>query len=166
MQYDSLDEYNEQLDQQLSDMMKFIGEQETALAESAEASEGQLLEYRYVRQPNGDIVVMSKPYDKLTARELQDTENNLTTEPFDDKDPDVRIRRIAAAGQLPRFHVDTGLDKRKRMTHAHLVDNMDIGDKKPRPREDETGEPLPSQPPAPTPTPAPAEDLNKKMQQE
>ncbi len=137
--YDSLEEYNEQLDKQMEGMVKYIKEQDKLFEEAPEGkSEDELLEYRYVRQPTGEIVVMSKPFFKLTPKEMRDTENNMTNEPFDPADPDVKVTKLKQPERLPPFKVDTGLEKRKSIfvLRKSAVDNMDVQGKKPRAPEE------------------------------
>ena len=67
---------------------------------------------------------MTKPYFKLTAKELKDTENCLTSEPFNINDPDVKVYKLKNSEKFGPFTVKNNLKERK--------NNMDIKDKKPR----------------------------------
>lgn len=122
VQYDSLDEYKEHLDRQMSDIEKFMQEQKELIEEGKE--EDELMEYRYVRNASGEIVVMSKPFFKLTPKELKDSENCMTGEPFSENDPDVKIYKLKNPEKFTPFQVQTNLEDRK--------NNMDIKDKKPK----------------------------------
>lgn len=129
MQYDSLDEYGEQLNSQMSEIEKFLQEQKELIEEdlAKTGEENELMEYRYVRRANGEIVVMAKPYFKLTPKELRDTENCMTNEPFDEKDPSVKIYKLKNPEKFGPFNVKVEEEPRK--------NNMDIKNKKPRNQE-------------------------------
>jgi hypothetical protein len=127
VQYDSLDEYKEQLDKRMSDIERFMQNEKDLIEEEIpqdEVEEDELLEYRYVRRVNGEIVVMSKPFFKLTAKELKDSENCMTGVAFDENDPDVKIHKLKNPEKFTPFQVQTNLEERK--------NNMDIKDKKPK----------------------------------
>eukprot|EP01022_Parablepharisma_sp_SALTPOND_P004471 TRINITY_DN120359_c1_g1_i1.p1 TRINITY_DN120359_c1_g1~~TRINITY_DN120359_c1_g1_i1.p1 ORF type:complete len:1307 (+),score=201.86 TRINITY_DN120359_c1_g1_i1:602-4522(+) len=119
----------------MADIEKFIHEQKELIEEEkVDGEEGdELLEYRYIRKPNGEIVIMAKPFFKLTPKELRDTENCMTNVPFDENDPDVKVYRLKNPEKFPQFKVDTGLEDRK--------NNMDVKGKKPR-EKDEPIKPL------------------------
>jgi len=131
VQYDSLDEYKEQLDKQMSDIERFMQNEKNLTEEAPQdgAEEDELLEYRYVRRPNGEIVIMSKPFFKLTPKELRDSENCMTGVPFDENDPDVKIHKLKNPEKFIPFQVQTNLEERK--------NNMDIKDKKPKEAQEE-----------------------------
>ena len=119
MQYDSLDGYKKQLDEQLKDMLKKIADPDKLVEEAEDEKEGEVMEYRYVRRPNGEVVIMSKPFSKLTAKEMRDTENGMTSEPFGEKDPDVKVTKLKE--KLPEFKLESGLEKKKSINYMGFI---------------------------------------------
>lgn len=95
----SIEKKKNTTDSKVTNMLSFLMQQQKAFEDSREGDE--LIEYRYIRSPTGEIIVMSKPYSKLTPQELKDTEQGMTEKPFDEKDPDVRIKKIKQPERAP-----------------------------------------------------------------